>query len=1124
MSKSGQAGPQLATPSLNGTASSIKEKKKTIGRIGVCALDVKARSKPCRYILNRLVESGDFEAVIFGDKVILDEAVENWPTCDFLISFFSTGFPLDKAISYVKLRKPFCVNDLPMQRILWDRRLVLRILDCIKVPTPKRLEVSRDGGPNVPLETLQQLEQNLGIKFPKPGEWKMPQKVELIEDGEVLYVDGQLLRKPFVEKPASGEDHNIHIYFKGGAGGRRLFRKIGNKSSEYDPAMSAIRTEGSFIYEQFMDVDNAEDVKAYTVGPNYCHAETRKSPVVDGLVRRNTHGKEIRYVAELSKDEQSIASRIATAFNQNVCGFDILRIHGSSYVIDVNGWSFVKDNDPYYDNCSRVLREMFTKAAFDKSKAKQILPPPTNGTATTEQKTSPAERRMSRTLTNHRAAIRDLLSKGPSTSKLAGNQGVSNAAAAFAAQATAPAPSDYAVSVHSIADSVAKEDSEHPPAPQHTWKLKGMVAVLRHADRTPKQKFKFTFHSEPFVALLAGHTEEVVILEQGLHDVLKATITAIQTKSEDMSKLLILKNALERKMDFPGTKVQIKPSFVKTKEDIEGILENSSFATIASSSGTPSDAEADGDFVETPRPVAKQQIRRKLEKLQLIIKWGGEPTHSARYQSQDLGREMRKDLILMNRDALEDVTIFSSSERRVFTSAQIWSAAFLDKKELSDQHIKVRKDLLDDSNAAKDEMDRVKRKLKSLLREGEKAPPQFAWPQNMPEPHVVMKNVVNLMTFHRRVMHDNYQRLFGTAEQQTESAGSTDAIPSNNTLAQVAGIQNRWCCGEDPELFKERWEKLFVEFCESDKVDPSKISELYDTMKYDALHNRPFLEAIFMPSSAMLDSDDFEVLSTIEPVNGSSKGSNYGGDAEFDKSGVAPGKLDRLALRRKSMLNQSPRASLEEEATRSYAAGSGKTLAKSDFRLAKLRELYRLAKVLFDFVSPQEYGIDDQEKLEIGLLTSLPLLKQIVKDLENVQAAENAKSFVYFTKESHIYTLLNCIIEGGIQTKIQRAAIPELDYLTQICFELYESENKTEPGETPSHPNTCSYSIRISVSPGCHSNDPLDMRLDSKHCIGCNPRKSLTSHLEWKYVVETLREKFDRVKLPKKFTPLNLSG
>ena len=106
-------------------------------------------------MLNRLISTHDFETRIFGDKVILDEPIESWPSCDFLISFFSNGFPLDKAIEYVALRKPFCVNDLPSQKLLWDRRLVHRVLTSLGVPTPDRTEVNRDGGPRVE-ESLRQ--------------------------------------------------------------------------------------------------------------------------------------------------------------------------------------------------------------------------------------------------------------------------------------------------------------------------------------------------------------------------------------------------------------------------------------------------------------------------------------------------------------------------------------------------------------------------------------------------------------------------------------------------------------------------------------------------------------------------------------------------------------------------------------------------------------------------------------------------------------------------------------------------------------------------------------------------------------------------------------------------------
>jgi len=349
-------------------------RKPVKGVVGVCALESKARSKPARSIFGKLVD--EFEIKIFGDKIILDEDVENWPVCDFLISFFSDGFPLDKAIAYVRLRKPFCVNDLPMQQVLWDRRLCLSILDKLNVPSPRRVEINRDGGPRLAsAELARTVLEKTGLSLQGPsdgtgGGLPPPKKIELLDDGNTIRVDGMSLTKPFVEKPVSGEDHNVYIYYhkKDGGGGRRLFRKVNNKSSEKDDTLDVPRSftepASSYIYEQFLQVENAEDVKAYTVGPDYCHAETRKSPVVDGLVKRNPNGKEVRYVTKLTDAEAKMAARISEGFGQRVCGFDLLRCGDRSYVIDVNG----KQGSPAVTRCNQLHFAIRTETRLRKRK------------------------------------------------------------------------------------------------------------------------------------------------------------------------------------------------------------------------------------------------------------------------------------------------------------------------------------------------------------------------------------------------------------------------------------------------------------------------------------------------------------------------------------------------------------------------------------------------------------------------------------------------------------------------------------------------------------------------------------------------------------------------------------
>ncbi|KAJ6669768.1 hypothetical protein lerEdw1_000317 [Lerista edwardsae] len=224
--------------------------------VGICSMAKKSQSKPMNEILERLSMFKYITVVIFEEDVILNESVEDWPLCDCLISFHSKGFPLDKAVAYAKLRNPFVINDLDMQYYIQDRREVYSILKAEGILLPRYAVLNRD--PN------------------------NPQECNLIEGEDHVEVNGEVFQKPFVEKPVSAEDHNVYIYYPTSAGGgsQRLFRKV------------------------------------YTVGPDYAHAEARKSPALDGKVERDSEGKEVRYPVILNAREKLIAWKVCLAFKE----------------------------------------------------------------------------------------------------------------------------------------------------------------------------------------------------------------------------------------------------------------------------------------------------------------------------------------------------------------------------------------------------------------------------------------------------------------------------------------------------------------------------------------------------------------------------------------------------------------------------------------------------------------------------------------------------------------------------------------------------------------------------------------------------------------------------------------
>lgn len=871
--------------------------------VGVCAMEKKSESKPMKEILTRLKEFEYIHPIVFKEEVILEEPNEDWPQCDCLISFHSKGFPLDKAVAYANLHKPFTINDLHLQYDIQDRRKVYAILQHEGIELPRFAVLDRDSTD--------------------------PEKNELIEYEDHVEVNGIVFNKPFVEKPVSAEDHNIYIYYPTSAGGgsQRLFRKIGSRSSVYSPE-SRVRKSGSYIYEDFMPTDGT-DVKVYTVGPDYAHAEARKSPALDGKVERDSEGKEVRYPVILNNAEKLIARKVCLAFKQTVCGFDLLRANGKSYVCDVNGFSFVKNSMKYYDDCAKILGNMILR--------------------------------------------------------------------------------ELAPQLH-IPWSMPFQLDDPPIVPTTFGKmmeLRCVVAVIRHGDRTPKQKMKMEVKHPKFFEIFEkydGFRDGHVKLKkpkqlQEILDIARYLLSEIEQKpdtdiEEGKAKLEQLKAVLEMYGHFSGInrKVQLKYQ----------------------PQGRPKGSSSSDD--DRPREPS----------LVLILKWGGELTPAGRIQAEELGRVFRcmypggqgeyagiqgLGLLRLHSTYRHDLKIYASDEGRVQMTAAAFAKGLLALEgELTPILVQMVKSantngLLDndhDTNKNPNAISTVfdPERIESSTIPKVKARLHEAMQQNrdltsedfeiLNPTHATsiqcalnfIKNPVKACDHVHELMH----KLMELLKKKRVDQRTQDAVLYH---------------GETWDLMQRRWGKLEKDFkLKNGKFDISKVPDIYDCIKYDLQHNQHTLqfehaEELYIYAKSLAD--------IVVPQE-------YG-MTQAEKLTIAQGICAPLLKKIRADLQRNIEESGEETVNR-------------------LNPRY-------------SHGVSSPGR--------------------------HVRSRLYFTSESHIHSLLTVLRFGGLvdegtDEQWRRAleyisAITELNYMSQVVVMLYEDPTKDPTSEGRFH-------VELHFSPG----------------------------------------------------------
>ncbi|XP_065762172.1 inositol hexakisphosphate and diphosphoinositol-pentakisphosphate kinase 1 isoform X9 [Muntiacus reevesi] len=492
-------------------------------------------------------------------------------------------------------------------------------------------------------------------------------------------------------------------------------------------------------------------LQVYTVGPDYAHAEARKSPALDGKVERDSEGKEIRYPVMLTAMEKLVARKVCVAFKQTVCGFDLLRANGHSFVCDVNGFSFVKNSMKYYDDCAKILGNTIMRELAPQFQIPWSIP-------------------------------------------------------------------------------MEAEDIPIVPTTSGTMmELRCVIAIIRHGDRTPKQKMKMEVTHPRFFSLFEKHggykTGKLKLKRpeqlQEVLDITRLLLAELEKEpsgeiEEKTGKLEQLKSVLEMYGHFSGINRKVQLTYY------------------------PHGVKASNEGQDTQREALAPSLL-------LVLKWGGELTPAGRVQAEELGRAFRCmypggqgdyagfpgcGLLRLHSTFRHDLKIYASDEGRVQMTAAAFAKGLLALEgELTPILVQMVKSanmngLLDsDGDSLSSCQHRVKARLHHILQQDAPFGPED-YDQLAPTGSTSLLSSMAVIQNPVKVC----DQVFDLIENLTHQIRERMQDPKSVDLQLYHS--------ETLELMLQRWSKLERDFRQkSGRYDISKIPDIYDCVKYDVQHN-----------------------------------------------------------------------------------------------------------------------------------------------------------------------------------------------------------------------------------------------------------------------------------------------